>query len=348
MALTEQPTVLALRALGLGDLLTAVPALRALRTSLPRHRIVLATSGWLHPLVRLVEAVDAAHPAEPLRPVEWHGPPPDVAVNLHGRGPQSHRVLRLLSPRRLVAFGCPSAGVTGPYWRQDEHEVLRWCRLVEEELGTAAEPDDLHLRPPEAVPPVRRAVVVHPGAAHPARRWPVDRFATVAARLADEGHPVVLTGTAEEAGLARAVARAAGLPLQSVLAGRLTLPQLAALVADARLLVCGDTGAAHLATAFGVPSVLLFGPTPPSWWGPRSGPHRVLWHGHGPGDPFADRPDPALLRIETEEVLTAAHTLLASAPAPSVGGGGRAFSAGRRLPEPVHGAPEPLVERHPR
>ena len=55
---------------------------------------------------------------------------------------------------------------------------------------------------------------------------------------------------------------------------------------------------AHLATAYGTPSVLLFGPTAPSRWGPPAdGPHEVLWCGDGTGDPWGDEPDPALLRI---------------------------------------------------
>jgi len=60
----------------------------------------------------------------------------------------------------------------------------------------------------------------------------------------------------------------ADLPDDSVLAGRTTLPQLAALVAEASLVVCGGTGIAHLATAVGTPSVVLFGPVPPEHWGP--------------------------------------------------------------------------------
>jgi ADP-heptose:LPS heptosyltransferase len=99
----------------------------------------------------------------------------------------------------------------------------------------------------------------------------------------------------------------------SVLAGRTDLLQLAALVAAARLVVSGDTGVAHLATAYGRPSVLLFGPTPPARWGPPlDGPHTVLWHGDGSGDPLGAQPDPALLRITTEEVVSAAQLRLAS------------------------------------
>ena len=82
------------------------------------------------------------------------------------------------------------------------------------------------------------------------------------------------------------------------------------LVADSRLLVCGDTGVAHVATATGTESVLLFGPTPPSRWGPRRVErHHVLWAGDV-GDPHADHPDPGLLFLSTAEVLDAVRTAL--------------------------------------
>jgi ADP-heptose:LPS heptosyltransferase len=69
---------------------------------------------------------------------------------------------------------------------------------------------------------------------------------------------------------------------------------------------CGDTGVAHLATALGTASVVLFGPTAPAAWGPpRDRPrHTVLWAGRT-GDPHGSQPDPGLLEIETDDVVAA-------------------------------------------
>jgi ADP-heptose:LPS heptosyltransferase len=303
--------VLAYRALGLGDFLTAVPAYRALARAYPAHEVCLAAPEPLRPLARFTGAVARFLPTTELAPPPWSGPPPDVAVNLHGRGPQSHRLLQDLRPGRLVAFAREDLGVAGPRWRADEHEVARWCRLLAES-GVPADPADLDLAAPDHGPPHESATVVHPGAAGAARRWPVDRFAAVARALEDSGHHVVLTGVGAERPLALAAAELAGLPVGRVLAGRLGLGAMAALVAAARLVVCGDTGVAHLATAYRTPSVVLFGPMPPASWGPPADrrQHRVLHHANYAAAPAAsDAPHPALLTIGIDEVLDAVQVL---------------------------------------
>jgi ADP-heptose:LPS heptosyltransferase len=301
-----KPVLLALRALGIGDLAAAVPALRALRRAFPLHELVLAAPAGLTPLVTATGAVDRvfATPSFVRVPVDdlgWSGPRPDIAVNLHGQGPQSHRALLATDPVRFIGYAQPAAGwAEGPAWIEDEHERARWCRLLHRH-GIPADPDDLAMAAPPPVPEWTGAVVVHPGASGPERRWPVPRFAAVARRLAAAGYRVLVSGSPGEAAEAHALAAAAGLPPNAVLAGRTDLGALAALVAHARLLVSGDTGVAHLATAYGTRSVLLFGPVPPKQWGPPpgSGRHTVLWRGpHG------------LTEIGVDEVYAAARAQL--------------------------------------
>ena len=308
-------TVLVLRALGLGDLLTAVPALRALRSHYPDHRIVLAAPAPLRELIGLTAAVDDLLPT-PARgprhwpPLRWSALPPSVAVNLHGRGPQSTGTLRALHPSALLTHAHPHG--PGPEWDSDLHEVHRWCLLLEH-FGIPTDPSDLALSRPPVRSSAPAAVIVHPGCAFPARRWPLDRYATVASRLACAGLRVVVTGSAAERPIAVQLAAAAGLPGDSVLAGRTGLRQLAALVADATLVISGDTGIAHLATAYGTPSVILFGPVSPRHWGPPPGrsQHVALWAGRT-GDTFAEAPDPGLLQITTADVLRATERLIGS------------------------------------
>jgi len=336
-------TVVVLRALGLGDLLTALPALRGLRSfvdaRLPEHRLLLAAPDWLEPVARLSGAVDGLVPTAPLGPVTVDAPA--LAVNLHGRGPQSTETLRRTRPDALWAFdlpggcawdapeaaGSPAVPAVGGFDGFDgfdgvargvrcggrpgeEHESVRWCRLLAT-YGVTCDPRALDLplppvreQPPGAVTPDGSVTIVHPGGAAPARCWPARRWSRLAEALARGGHRVVVTGSAAERRLATQVTAAAGLGPGAVLAGRTDLLGLCDLVARARLLVAADTGIAHLATAYRTPSVVLFGPVPPARWGPPPDrpEHRALWAGRL-GDPAAPTCDPGLLTITVDQVL---------------------------------------------
>jgi ADP-heptose:LPS heptosyltransferase len=307
--------LLVLRALGLGDLLVAVPALRGLRRHYPDHHLVLATPPSLAGLARRTGAVDEVLPTATPAALAWpHTFPPEVGVNLHGRGPQSHEALDATRPERRIGLRAP--GWDGPEWtdiaRDHPHERERWCAVVEA-FGVPTDPVDLVLAAGHRAP--SDVVVIHPGAAFGSKRWPAERFADVAGSIEDEHHRVVVTGSADEQPLALRVARLAGLPPDRVLAGTTDVEQLADLVARAALVVCGDTGIAHLATAFATPSIVLFGPVGPEQWGPPpGGPHVVLTDAaERRGEPFADDPDPALLGVGTADVRAAAAALLARA-----------------------------------
>ncbi len=300
-------SVLVLRALGLGDLLTAVPALRGLRHAFPDHQVLLAAPEPLAALLDLVPEVDELVPTAGLADFRWQRSGPDVAVNLHGSGPESVRAVCSTGARRVLSHRHPAAPpVAGPGWEDEQHERQRWCRLLRH-YDIDADPDDLLLPTPLDV--ARPGVaIVHPGASHGARMWPVERYAEVVRWAVDGGSDVVLTGSEPERERAERVAELAGLPADSVLAGRTGLRELAALVAHARLLICGDTGIAHLASAFRTPSVVLFGPVAPRCWGPPDDArHVALWHGRS-GDTFASEPDPGLLALTTEQVIEAART----------------------------------------
>jgi ADP-heptose:LPS heptosyltransferase len=300
--------ILALRALGVGDLAASVPALRGLRAAFPGDALALAAPAWLTPLIDLIGGVDRIVPTGGLAPRAWPERAPAIAVNLHGRGPESHRLLQAARPAKLWAFANAEAEHSdGPVWNEDEHEVHRWCRLLRH-YGVAADPADLSLAVPSAVVPAG-STIIHPGAKSPSRRWPADRYAAVARYLRSAGHRVVITGSRAERDIATRVAAEAGLPAGAVLST--DLRELACLVARARLLISGDTGIAHLATAYATPSVVLFGPMPPARWGPPADRprHRVIWHGtrSEPGDAPGPGVHPALLAVRPAEVIAEAE-----------------------------------------
>ncbi len=310
MATADAPLAVAFRALQLGDLLVAVPALKAIRRALPEHRLLLATSAWLEPVVGLVPGLDGLVPVAALGDrLPFERGAVDVAVNLHGGGVESAVVVDGLGARRTVRHAV-GPGEPGPAWVEDLHERDRWVRLVAA-AGMPGDPDDVAIARPAVAAPAAGAAVLHVGAAFPSRRWRIDRFAAVARALTRRGLHVVFSGSAQERPRAVEAAALAGLPEERVLAGRTTLLEFVALIAEAAVVVTGDTGAGHLASAYRVPSVVLFGPVPPARWGPPPGPHVALTR---PdllrGDAFSATPDPAIDAVTAAEVLAAVSRVL--------------------------------------
>ncbi|AGF72110.1 glycosyltransferase family 9 protein [Corynebacterium halotolerans] len=116
-------------------------------------------------------------------------------------------------------------------------------------------------------------VVVHPGAAVPARMWPAERSAAAVELLAERGHTVVVTGGAGEKELTAWVAGESGIDLGGVT----DLRQTAEVLSRASVVVSGNTGPAHLAAAVGTPVVSLFSPVvPPIRWAPYGVPVELL------------------------------------------------------------------------
>ena len=303
----DRPELLVLRALKLGDLLVAVPALHALRRAYPEHRLRYAAQGWLTEALQLVGGFELLPTHGLDEPIGVQPGTVDVAVNLHGSGPESQERIEELKARHTISH--ISERRDGPPWQPDLHERERWTRLLQWH-GIDADPLDFRLNRPAVATVTPEATVIHVGAAYGSRLWPVDRFAYVAAKLAASGHHVVFTGSTVERERALVVCRMAGLAEAAVVAGQLTLSEFAATVADARLVISADTGAAHLASAYGRPSVVLFGPAPPEIWGPPPGPHIVLTKAAlRRGDTFAADPDPAILGVTTQEVLEAVRGL---------------------------------------
>jgi ADP-heptose:LPS heptosyltransferase len=295
-----------LRPLGLGDALAAVPAYKALARAFPDHLRVYAGPPALASLVPLFGAFDAFVAVQPHAQLPEELTEADVMIDMHGRGPRSQRVCLASRPRRLIAYANDEVPETAgmAIWRDDEHETDRWCRLIEH-CGIPVDRDDLSIETPRSRlgARARGATIVHPGAKAVARRWPVERFAAVARNELRRGRRVLITGGTDEIELGLELARLSGVRRHDVLAGRTDYAELAGLVANADRVVCGDTGIAHLATAYGTPSVVLFGPTPPALWGPPPGRgHRVLWGGRR-GDPHGTHVDRSLLAITEQQVI---------------------------------------------
>lgn len=121
-------------------------------------------------------------------------------------------------------------------------------------------------------------VTFAPGAEYgPAKCWPVEHYADLARQLfARDGTPIVLLGSGKEAALAAEIERLAPGACVNMI-GRTSLDQAMALISGARGMVSNDSGLMHVAAAFGVPQVAVFGSTSPEHTPPLNRHARVLW-----------------------------------------------------------------------
>ena len=118
-------------------------------------------------------------------------------------------------------------------------------------------------------------VHVHPASRWTFKCWPAERNAQLIDRLATEGHTVVITAAPDEAAFVAAILeKATSKPIN--LAGQLSLKDLGALTARARLFIGVDSMPMHLAAAMGTPTVALFGPSRENEWGPWNVEQRVV------------------------------------------------------------------------
>ena len=166
----------------------------------------------------------------------------------------------------------------------DQHDVLRNLALLAGEAPLSALDTSLRLFPP-AVGRVGPELAAHiqdprpylllvPGSAWKTKRWHWKHFRVLADRLIGQGYRVLLMGADADRAVSRRVAR--GLEVVD-LTGQTTVPATMTLVRHAAGVVCNDSMAQHLASAFGKPCVVVFCATSPAFgFGPWQNPNAVV------------------------------------------------------------------------
>jgi lipopolysaccharide heptosyltransferase I len=280
--------VLIVRLGALGDVVHAIPAAAALRRTYPDARIDWLVEARHRGIVDLVTAIDRTIVVE--RPTlrgwttavrQLRTSAYDLAIDLQGLL-KSAVLARASGATRVVGFSIwhLREKMARPFYSEVRaaeggHVIAKNLRLLEAvgvhdatiafPLADAPSPPLDELR--SQLGPGARFALVNPGAAWPNKRWPPDRFGEIAAFLHEVCGltPVVLWGPGEEV-LARAVVDAsAG---RARMAPPTTIVDLVALTRAAAIVVSGDTGPLHIATATATPVVALFGPTDPARNGP--------------------------------------------------------------------------------
>ncbi len=286
---------------GLGDLLCTIPALRALRKAFPQTQITLIGLPWARSFVeRFSHYLDEflefpGYPGIPEVPPCVEKLPKfltsvqeqcfDLALQMHGNGIVSNSFTVLLGAAINAGFYlpghyCPHPDYFLPY-PDDEPEIWRHLRLMDF-LGIQLQGDDLEF-PLQAedfmalqqlgIGDSRKSgretsfVCIHPGASVSEKRWSLENFAIVADAIAAWGFQIVLTGTKSETNLTQSIAKMMhSQPID--LAGQTSLGAMAALLSQACLLICNDTGVSHLAAALQIKSVVIFTNSPVYRWAP--------------------------------------------------------------------------------
>ena len=275
-----------LRANALGDFILALPALEALRAAYPQAEIVLLAKKWHAAfLANRPGPVDRVAVVPPYGGV---GEEPgivvdpdenkaffktmaqerfDLALQIHGGGRYSNPFLLRLGARVTAGLKTPDAAPLDRWlpYIYFQSEILRYLETVSlvGAIPTMLEPrispieEDL-IESRLIVPEMGKSLVaLHPGASHPERRWPPEKFAAVGDALAAAGAQVVVTGTQGEQPLCEAVVKTMKAEAQN-LCGCLSLGGLAGLLSRCRVLVSNDSGPLHLAKAVGTATVGIY------------------------------------------------------------------------------------------
>jgi heptosyltransferase I len=317
----------------LGDVVLSLPALRAVREKFPQARITVALGKPAAPVVELSGYADATLPVD--RVALRDGPKPrailrimrlvqevrrkefDFVIDLHSLsetnllGFLSGASDRLFARRPGRSLDFLANFHTRPPvedTRHERHAVDRYLDVLVPlgirnasrvpRLRTRAEDDqavEVMLKKAKASSGVP-LIGLFPGAGHPSRRWPLARFGEVADMLErnDEVRILVFAGPEEREMVAEVKA---SFPRSTLVFDRLSIPQLASMLARLSVLISNDTGPMHIAAAVGTSVVLLLDRRAPHSYLPVEGHHRVI-----------QRP---IDQIATGEVYGAARELLA-------------------------------------
>src|SRR3954471_1623518 len=280
-----------LRALPLGDLLCAVPALRSFRRAWADAEVTLVGrpdarefvqrfGAYLDELLELPPypgldpAADAAAVPDFLREAQARGF--DLVVQLQDDGAITNPLAALFGGSRMAGFYADGA------WRPDPEGFVPWPDRGAEPMRLLRLPDRIGLPvdgPALELPltdeeradrPDGDYACIAPGGRAAARHWSAEGFAAVGDELAERGLQIVLTGSEDDAPATAAVAAAMRAPATD-LGGRTSLGTFGAVVEGARLLVTNDSGASHVAAAVRTASVVVFTASDPRRWAPLDG-----------------------------------------------------------------------------
>ncbi|MBX7054121.1 MAG: glycosyltransferase family 9 protein [Pyrinomonadaceae bacterium] len=287
--------VLVVRLRSIGDTVLATPSLIALRRSLPHAEIDILLEDWVAPVLDGFEgvnvvAVSTGNAAKLTAARYLRSRRYDVAINLHG-GTTSSIFVRASGAKQRVGlshYRYPRLydhlfSSAADFWGRSEMHSAEQQLAV---LGFAGIPvadrpksrlavTDEALRSLEAkfgafdglrLSDAPSIGLIHPAAAFASKQWATGRFAEIAGHLAERGLKPVAVAAKSEAGILKKLAAISA--VRVITFDDLTLPEITALSSRAAIFVGNDSGIAHIASAVGTPSVVVFGSSNRNHWHP--------------------------------------------------------------------------------
>ncbi|MCU0727842.1 MAG: glycosyltransferase family 9 protein [Planctomycetes bacterium] len=320
---------------GLGDVITSLPAVRALRERYPAARVALMGAAPLAALLRDTVAFGDFAPLD-MR----------LLTGNRDRLPEEDR-------RRLAGFlrdggfdlvvSFPSSAALGASAREAGARYLEFSNVADPpveaveralELARLAGADTADRIPRIVVGEAARrradrflrehdlagrpAAGLHPGGSHAGKRWPASSFAAAGNAIARRyGARIVLFEGPADRDAAEEVR--AGLDAAPVDVRGVDLAELAALLARTAFLLCNDSGPMHLAAAVGTPVVAIFGHSDPLNWGPCGDRHEIVRRAVpcGPCPPETARACPTaecVRGVTVDDVLAGVEALVRRRP----------------------------------
>jgi len=293
----------------IGDVVMATPVLGALRRAYPQTHLTWAVGGWSRSVIEnhpdLNDILDTGAAALPVKSLggfwrfvgQLRAGDFDLAVSLVRSPLMSAAVALSRIPHRAGldsagrGFGYTIRAAIDPTAERHESEIYLdvpralgldvsglWASIpVQSESRIAARAilEGLGVKPPFLL--MNPAGGSNPGMMFDAKRYPPPMFAALAEGLSRAlGVPLVLIGAGSDAPILEAVQHELPQRVPAVVGG-LTLPQAAALAAQAALYVGNDTGLTHLVAASGAKTAMLMGPTSPQRYAPYTPDSLVLW-----------------------------------------------------------------------
>ena len=283
-----------IRLRSLGDCVLTTPALALLKVHRPDVRIGMVVEDRFRAVFESNPDVDDILPPAARAVAKWH---PQMALNFHG-GTRSMWLTAASGAEIRAGFAhhaysfLYNAKIPRAQEILDDHRrvhtaehlasAMFWMGVPRTEIPRAR----LNAGP---TPLAGAYAVLHPFASEPGKTWPAERFIAVAEHLRDKAglEPVFLAGPADDPTAFQSFRVIRNAPLA----------QVKNVMAGAQLFIGNDSGPAHIAAAFGVPVVVLFGPSDPVNWAPWRTEAQVLTD-----------PD-AIDRIPVGEVVAAAEAL---------------------------------------